>query len=104
MPRFLKIPLVVLALHLIVLSFFFFKPESKYLMVIVLSTITVWPFAFYLDKSGKWTTILAGSLVQLFVQQIAFHSWAQNVAPLWPFLQFVSVQYIVAWRLSSPEG
>lgn len=105
--RPVKIASVVVALHLIVLGFFFFKPPLNYFAVICLSTVIVWLVVFLFGKRRKWAAIVAGSLLQLAIQQVAYHAWLSDQAGVWwPLVQFLSLQYVVvvALRLgSSPD-
>jgi hypothetical protein len=100
--RFAKIASVVVALHLIVLGCFFFKTPLKYFVVVCLSTVIVWPAVFAFGKRKKWTAIIAGSLLQITIQQVAYHAWLSNqVAVWWPLAQFLALQYVMALRLGS---
>lgn len=96
---------MVVALHLIVLGFVFFKPPLNYFAVICLSTIMVWA-AVFSRKRRLRAAIIAGALVQLAIQQVAYHSWLSNQTGVWwPLLQFLSLQYVVALRLGgSPDS
>lgn len=100
-----KIASVVVALHLIVLGFFFFKPPLNYFAVTCLSTVIVWSVVFSFGKRRKRAAIIAGSLLQLAIQQVAYHAWLSDQAGVWwPLAQFLSLQYMVALRLgSSPD-
>ena len=103
--RPVKIASVVVALHLIVLGFFFFKPPLNYFMVTCLSTVIVWSAVFSFGKRRKWAAIIAGSLLQLAIQQVAYHSWLSDQPRVWwPLAQFLSLQYVVALSLGrSPD-
>lgn len=103
--KVVKIASVVLALHLIVLSFFFYKPPLNYFAVACLSTVIVWSAVFSFGKRRKRAAIIAGSLLQLAIQQFAYHAWLLGQAGMWwPLVQFLVLQYVVALRLgSSPE-
>jgi len=102
MMKIVKVLSVVVALHLIVLGFVFFKPPLNYFAVICLSTTMVWPAAFSFKRSPR-TAIIAGSLLQLAIQQVAYHSWlSAQISAWWPLVQFLSLQYVVALRLSGP--
>ena len=103
--KVVKIASVVLALHLIVLGFFFFKPPLNYFAVTCLSTVIVWSMVFSFGKRRKRAAIIAVSLLQLAIQQVAFHAWLSDQASVWwPLAQFLSLQYVVALRLgSSPD-
>ena len=100
--RVVKIVSVVLAAHLVFIAFFFYKPPAIYFGVTCLSTIVVWSAAFAMSSRRKWLGIIGGSLVQLSAQQVASHVWLGDVSPWWPLIQFVSLQYIIAMRLTKP--
>ena len=102
---FAKIASVVVALHLIMAGFFFFKPPLNYFAVICLSTIIVWAIVFSLGRRKRWACIIAGLLLQVIIQQIAYHWWLrEQVGICWPLAQFLGLQYLVAFRLgSSPQ-
>lgn len=103
--RTVRIALSVVAAPLVLVAFFFFKPPVEYFTAICLSTIAVWPVVFAAGRKRKWPSIVAGSLVQLLVQQLAYHLWLANQAGLWwPLIQFLSLQYIVALRLSPADN
>ncbi|MBI3850529.1 MAG: hypothetical protein HY298_09715 [Verrucomicrobia bacterium] len=98
--RPVKIASVVVTLHLIVLGFFFFKPPLNYFMVTCLSTVIVWSAVFSCGKRRKWAAIITGSLLQLAIQQVAYHAWLSDQARVWwPLAQFLSLQYVVALSL-----
>jgi hypothetical protein len=101
--RPVKIASVVVAVHLIVLTFFFFKPPVNYFVVTCLSTVIVWSAAFGFSGRKKWAGILAASLLQLVIQQVAYHAWVSvQAAVWWPLVQFIALQYVVALRIGSP--
>ncbi len=97
-----KIALVVLALHLIVLGFFFYKPPVNYFTVVCFSTVIVWPITFSLSKRRKWAGLIAGLVVQVAIQQVAYHVWLSREASLWwPLVQFLALQYVLVLRLAA---
>ena len=100
-----KVLSVVLAVHLIVLSFFFFKPPVNYFVVTCLSTVIAWSVVFSFSSRKRWAAVGAGLLLQLVVQQVAYHAWLSDQAGVWwPLAQFLSLQYVMALRLgSSPD-
>ena len=100
--RTIKIASVVVAVHLIVLSFFFYRPPVYYFMVTCLSTVVVWSAVFSFGKRRKPVAIIAGSLLQLVTQQVAYHAWLSGQAGVWwPLGQFLALQYVIALRLGS---
>jgi hypothetical protein len=101
----IRIVSVVVALHLIVLSFFFYKPPVNYFLVVCFSTVIVWPLVFSLSRRKGRAGIIAGFLLQLAIQQVAFLLWVSGQAGgWWPLAQCVSLQYVAALRLgSSPK-
>lgn len=100
--KVVKIASVVLALHLIVLSFFFYKPPVNYFVVICLSTVIVWSVVFSISSLKRRAGIIAGLLLQLAIQQSAFHAWVSDHAGVWWALaQFLCLQYVLALRLAS---
>lgn len=100
-----KITSVIVALHLVVLGFFFFKPPLNYFLVACLSTVVVWPTVFSLGWRRKRAATIAGSLLQLITQQVTYQVWLSGQTGVWwPLLQFVALQYVVALRLGgSPD-
>ena len=97
-----KIASVVLALHLIALGFFFYKPPAIYFLVVCFSTVVVWSLVFSLSSRKRRAGIIAGLLLQLAIQQAAFLLWVSGHAGVWwPLAQFLSLQYVVALRASS---
>lgn len=95
----------MVALPLIVLGFVFFKPPLNYFAVICLSTIMVWAAVFSFKRSLR-AAIITGSLLQLAIQQVAYHSWLSTQTSIWwPLVQFLALQYVVALRLgNSPDS
>lgn len=100
--KVVKIASVVLALHLIVLSFFFYKPPVNYFVVICLSTVIVWSVVFSISSLKRRAGIIAGLVLQLAIQQAAFHAWvSDHTGVWWALAQFLSLQYVLALRLAS---
>jgi hypothetical protein len=96
-----KVASVVLALHLIGLGFFFYKPPLNYFTVVCFSTVIVWPMTFSLSKRRK-LGLIAGLLVQVAIQQGAYHVWLSRETSLWwPLLQFLALQYVLVLRLAA---
>ena len=95
---------MVVALHLIVLGFVFFKPPLNYFAVMCLSTIMVWSVVFSFKRRPR-AAIIVGVLLQITIQQVAYHAWlASQTSIWWPLAQFLSLQYVVALRLAgSPD-
>jgi hypothetical protein len=100
--RIAKVASVILALHLIVLGFFFYKPPVNYFVVICFSTVIVWLVVFSFSSRKRRDGIIAGLLLQLAIQQVAYHAWVSDQAGVWwPLAQFLSLQYVVALRLAA---
>jgi hypothetical protein len=96
-----RIALVVVALPLIFVAFYFFKPPLNYFAVTGLSTIIVWSAVFTWFKQRRWAGMTVGALLQLAIQQVAYHAWLADKADLWwPLVQFIALQYVIALRLS----
>jgi hypothetical protein len=86
---------------LIVLGFVFFKPPLNYFAVMCLSTIMVWAAVFSFRRRPR-AVIVAGVLLQIIIQQAAYHAWlSAQTSMWWPLAQFLSLQYVVALRLGS---
>ena len=96
-----KIVSVILALHVIVLGFFFYKPPAYYFLIICLSTVIVWSVVFSFSSGKRRAGIIAGLLLQVAIQQAAFHTWASDQNVWWPLAQFLALQYVMALRLAS---
>jgi len=98
--KILKVLSAVVALHVIVLGFVFFKPPLNYFAVMCLSTIMVWAAVFSFRRRPR-TAIIAGGLLQIIIQQVAYHAWlSPETGVWWPLAQFLSLQYVVALRLA----
>ncbi len=95
---------VVVALLVIVLGFVIFKPPLNYFVVSCLSTIMVWAAVFSLKRRPR-AAIIVGVLLQITIQQVAYHAWlAPQTSLWWPLAQFLALQYVVALRLAgSPD-
>ena len=102
--KIVKVLSVVVALHLIVLGFVFFKPPLNYFAVMCLSTIMVWSTVFSFRRRPR-AAIIAGGLLQIIIQQVAYHAWLSAQTSIWwPLAQFLALQYVVALRLAgSPD-
>jgi len=97
-----RIALVVVALALTFVAFYFFKPPLNYFAVTGMSTIIVWSLVFAWCKHRRWAGMTVGALLQLAIQQVAYHAWlADKADPWWPLVQFIALQYVIALRLSS---
>lgn len=97
-----KIAGLILALHLIALGFFFYKPPADYFVVICVSTVIVWPAALSLCRRRKWAGLIGGLLVQVVIQQVAYHYWLAGETTIWwPLAQFLGLQYIMALRIAA---
>jgi predicted PurR-regulated permease PerM len=104
--KFAKISSVVVALHVIVLGFFFFRPPVNFFAVTCLSTIIVWPVVFSVGQRKRLASITGAVVLQLVIQQVAFHAWlTETTGRWWPLAQFLGLQYVVALRLgNSPRA
>jgi hypothetical protein len=92
---------VVAALALIALPFFFYKPTVNYFAVSCVSTIVVWSAVFAWFTRRRWLGISVGAVLQLAIQQVAYHAWLSGQAGIgWPLVQFIALQYVIALRLS----
>lgn len=102
--KIVKVLSAVVALHVIVLGFVFFKPPLNYFAVMCLSTIMVWAAVFSFRRRPR-AAIIAGALLQIIIQQVAYHAWLSSQTSVWwPLAQFLSLQYVVALRLAVSPG
>lgn len=98
--KIVKVLSVVVALHLIVLGFVFFKPPLNYFAVMCLSTILVWAAVFTFKRRPR-AAMIVGVLLQITIQQVAYHAWLSSQTSIWwPLAQFLALQYVVALRLA----
>src|SRR5688500_11001048 len=93
----------VIAGHIAIAAFFFFKPTPHYFMVTCFSTVFVWSAAFAV-KRFRTVAIVATSLIQIIVHHLAYPLWQAELASFWwPFAQFAALQYIIIQALSSRD-
>jgi len=100
-----RIAAIVVALHVLVLSFFMSKPPAKYFFATCMGTVVVWGIVFSLKEQRRRAGIVVGLVVALVIQQVAFHVWRSELAGIWwPLVQFLSIQCVVVSSLSSSPG
>lgn len=101
----MRVASVVVALHVLLASLFLSPHPGKYAFSACLATIVIWGTLYYLKQHQRSAGIIAGFLLALVVQQIAFHVWRSEFADIWwPLVQFLSLQYVVAGALRSSAG
>jgi len=95
---FTRIASVVIALHLLLLSFFVFRPPAKYFLVTCIGTIVVCGLLFSIKMRKTWVRVVAGLLLPLATQQAVFQFWRCELPGVWwPLVQFLSFQYLVVY-------
>ena len=100
--RLAKILLMVIAVHLAVLSFLFFKPAAEYFAATGLSTIVIWATLLNGLKKNGMVPVLIAFFILISIQQTAYYLWQKTTAGIgWPLAQFLALQYIVVTRLRS---
>ena len=92
---------IMAALALIALPFFFYKPTVNYFAVTCVGTIVVWSGVFAWFTQRSWLGITVGAVLQVAIQQVAYHAWLSGQAGIgWPLVQFIALQYVIVLRLS----
>ncbi len=93
----LPLTVVIAALHVAVLSVVFGLRHMGYLLATALSATVIWGVVFLLNERKRRAGILAGIIVALAVQQLAYQVWKAELPGFWwPLAQFGALQFLVA--------
>ncbi|HEY5909869.1 MAG TPA: hypothetical protein VJA21_04615 [Verrucomicrobiae bacterium] len=94
------IVLLVAAVHVAAVSILFGPRHAGYLMSAALSAALIWGGVFVLNKRKRPAGAVAGVVVGLAVQQVAYQVWSSQLGGFWwPVGQFWALQCLVAWGL-----
>ena len=92
------IVLLVVALHVAVASLVLGPRHVGYMVSATLSATLIWGGVFLLNERKRQAGVVAGIVVGLAVQQVAYQVWkAQLGGCWWPLAQFGALQSLVAW-------
>jgi hypothetical protein len=95
-----EIVLLVAALHVAVASLVLGPRHAGYLMSAALSATLIWGGVFVLHERKRSAGAVAGVVVGLAVQQVAYQVWRSELGGFWwPLGQFWALQCLVAWSI-----
>ena len=91
---------VVAALHVAVLSIVFGLRHIGYILAATLSATLIWGGVRFLNQRKRRAGFIAGAIVGLVVQQVAYQVWKAELPGFWsPLAQFVALQFLVAYGI-----
>lgn len=91
---------VVVALHVTVLSIAFGLRHIGYILAATLSAPFVWGVVFFLKGQKRRAGLIAGVLVSLAIQQVAYQAWKTEFPGFWwPLAQFGALHVVVAYGI-----
>ncbi len=94
------IVLLVAALHVAVVSLVFGPRHVGYMVSAALSATLIWGGVFVLNGWKRPAGAVAGVVVGLAVQQVAYQVWKEQLGGFWwPVAQFGALQSLVAWGI-----
>lgn len=92
---------LVAALHVAVLSLVFGPRHMSYALAAALSATLIWGGVLLLSERKRQAGFVAGLVVGLAVQQVAYRVWkAQLPGFWWPLAQFEAVHFLVGYLAS----
>jgi hypothetical protein len=98
--RVTGIVLLVAALHMAVVSIVFGPRHVGYMISATLSATLIWGGVFLLNERKRRAGAVAGIVVGLVVQQVAYQVWKTQLGGFWwPLVQFGGLQCLVAWGI-----
>ncbi len=99
--RVTGIVLLVAALHMAVVSIVFGPRCVGYMMSATLSATLIWGGVFLLDERKHRAGVVAGIVIGLAVQQVAYQVWWGQLGGFWwPLAQFGALQFLIAVGIS----
>ena len=98
-PNLIRLAGCIAALHVVVLSILFGLRQVGYILTASLSATLIWGTVFSLSTRRR-VTVVAGMAVGVVVQQVAYQVWKVDLQGFWwPLVQFVAVQFLMAYVL-----
>ena len=98
--KVIQVAFVIVALHVAVLSIAFGLRHFGYLIAATLSAAFIWSVVLFLNERKRRAGIIAGVILGLVIQQVAYHHWKTDLPGIWLQLaQFGAVQFLVAYGL-----
>jgi len=96
-PSLFRLLACIAALHVAALSFAFGPRHIGYILAATLSATLIWGVVFLLNRRKRRAGIIAGVVVGLAVQQVAYQVWKAELPGFWwPLAQFGTLQFLVA--------
>ena len=91
---------VVVALHVVMLSLVVGLRHPGYILAATLSATVIWGVVFFLNERRRRAGSIAGAVVCLAVQQMAYEVWKAELPGFWwPLAQFGALQLLAAYGL-----
>ena len=96
----IRLAACIAALHVAALSILFGLRQIGYILAASLSATLIWGAVFTLSLPRRRAGMIAGMVLGLIVQQIAYQVWKAELPGLWwPLAQFAAVQFLMAYGL-----
>jgi hypothetical protein len=96
----IRLAVVIAALHVAVLSIVFGLRHVGYILAATLSATFIWGVVFFLNERKRRAGFIAGVVVGLVVQQVAYQVWKAELPGFWwPLAQFGALQFLVAYGI-----
>ena len=97
---FFHLMAVIAALYVALLSFFIGLRHLGYIMTAMLSAILIWSVLCFLNNRKHRAGFIAGIVIGLAVQQVAYQVWKSELPGFcWPLLQFGALQCLIAYGM-----
>jgi hypothetical protein len=98
--KLIRVAEVIVALLVTVLSIAFGLRHFGYIIAATLSGALIWGVVFFLNERKRRAGLIAGVLVALVVQQVAYHAWRAELPGFWwPLALFGALQFLVAYGI-----
>jgi hypothetical protein len=92
---------LVAALHVAVLSLVFGPRHVGYMLSAALSAILIWCVVYVLSERRRPASLIAGVVIGLALQQVAYRVWKTQLPGFWwPLAQFGALQFLVVYVAS----
>lgn len=94
----------IAAVHVAVLSMIFGRRHVGYILAATLSATLIWGVVFFLNERKRRAGGIAGVIVSLAVQQVAYQVWKAELPGFWwPLAEFGALQFLIGLGISRPK-
>jgi hypothetical protein len=98
--KLLLLAVAIAALHVAGLSIVFGPRHIGYILAATFSATLIWGGVFCVSGQKRRAGVVAGVLLGLAIQQVAYHLWKAELAGFWWSLaQFGALQCLIAYGL-----